>query len=143
MARTGTRRPAVAAEVVRCGRGHGNDWERDMSDATDLVDRQIAAYRDRDLNGFLSCYAADVKIRDFAGHVLMDGLEDVRGRYGPLFRDSPELAVEIPRRMVTGDHVIDEEEISGFVMAGSPATIHAVVVYQVRDGLIQEVMLLM
>jgi hypothetical protein len=35
-----------------------------MSDATDLVDRQIAAYRDRDLDGFLSCYAGDVKIRD-------------------------------------------------------------------------------
>jgi len=40
-------------------------------------------------------------------------------------------------------HVIDEEEISGFVMAGFPATMHAVVVYLVRDGLIQEVMLLM
>ena len=53
------------------------------------------------------------------------------------------FAVEIPRRMVAGDHVIDEEEISGFVMAGSPPTIHAVVVYQVQDGLIREVMLLM
>jgi len=40
-------------------------------------------------------------------------------------------------------HVIDEEEISGFVMAGFPAMMHAVVVYLVRDGLIQEVMLLM
>ena len=114
-----------------------------MPDATDLVDRQIAAYRDRDLAGFLSCYAGDVKVRDFAGHVLMDGLEDIRGRYGQLFADSPELRVEIPRRMVAGEHVIDEEEISGFVMAGFPATMHAVVVYLVRDGLIQEVMLLM
>jgi hypothetical protein len=114
-----------------------------MSDATDLVDRQIAAFRDRDLAGFLACYAGDVKIRDFAGHVLMDGLEDLRGQYGQLFRDSPELAVEIPRRMVAGDHVIDEEEASGFVMAGFPPTIHAVVVYLVRDGLIQEVMLIM
>jgi uncharacterized protein (TIGR02246 family) len=114
-----------------------------MSDATDLVDRQIAAYRDRDLDGFLSCYAGDVKIRDFAGNVTMDGREGIRARYGPLFRDSPELSVEIPRRMVAGDFVIDEEEISGFVMTGFPPTMHAVVVYLVRDGLIQEVMLIM
>lgn len=113
-----------------------------MPDATDLVDRQIAAYRDRDLAGFLSCYAADVKIRDFAGNVLMDGLEALRSRYGQLFRDSPELKVEIPRRMVAGDHVIDEEDISGFVAPGFPPTLHAVVVYLVRDGLIREVMLI-
>jgi hypothetical protein len=114
-----------------------------MSDATDLVDRQIAAYRDRDLDGFVSCYAGNVKIRDFAGTVLMDGREGIRARYGPLFRDSPQLRVEIPRRMVAGEYVIDEEEISGFVMAGSPPSIHAVVVYLVRDGLIREVMLIM
>jgi uncharacterized protein (TIGR02246 family) len=114
-----------------------------MSDATHLVDRQIAAFRDRDLAGFLSCYAGDVKIRDFAGNVMMDGREGMRGMYGALFRDSPELKVEIPRRMVAGDHVIDEEDVSGFILAGFPPAMHAVVVYLVRDGLIREVMLIM
>jgi hypothetical protein len=33
-------------------------------------------------------YAADVKVRDFDGDVLMDGLEGMRGQYGPLFRDA-------------------------------------------------------
>ncbi|MGO8959496.1 MAG: nuclear transport factor 2 family protein [Streptosporangiaceae bacterium] len=59
-----------------------------MSAATDVVDRQIAAFRDRDLDGFLRCYADGVKIRDFGGNVLMDGKEAMRGQYGPLFRDS-------------------------------------------------------
>jgi hypothetical protein len=72
-----------------------------MSEATDVVDRQIAAFRDRDLERYLGFYAADVKIRDFDGNVLMEGM---RGMYGPLFRDSPELRVEIPRRMVAGDY---------------------------------------
>jgi hypothetical protein len=71
------------------------------------------------------------------------GPDGAPGQYGQLFRDSPELAVEIPRRMVAGDHVIDEEEISGFIFAGFPPTMHAAVVYLVRDGLIQEVMLVM
>lgn len=56
-----------------------------MSEATDVVDRQIAAFRDRDLERFLGFYAADVKVRDFDGNVLMDGLEAMRGQYGRCF----------------------------------------------------------
>jgi hypothetical protein len=114
-----------------------------MSEATDLVDRQLAAGRDRDLDCFLSFYAEDVKIRDFDGNVLMDGHEGMRGMYGPLFRDSPEFKVEIPSRIVSGDYVIDEEEISGFILAGFPPAMHAVVVYRVRDGLIRDVVFLL
>jgi len=62
--------------------------EDDMSDATDLVDRQIAAYRARDLEQFLSFYAEDVRIRDFDGNMLMNGRAAMRGMYEPLFRDS-------------------------------------------------------
>ena len=113
-----------------------------MSEATDLVDRQVAAWRDRDLERFLGFYAPDVKVRDLDGNVLMDGLEAMRGQYGQLFRDSPELSGEIPRRMVIGDYVIDEEDISGFILPGFPATLHAVVIYRVQDGQIREVVLL-
>src|SRR5215475_11615254 len=114
-----------------------------MSEATDVVDRQVAAYRDRDLERFLACYAADVKVKDFDGTVLMDGLEAMRGQYGPLFRDSPQLKVEILRRMVAGEYVVDEEDLSGFVLAGFPSAMHAVVAYRVREGLIRDVVLLM
>lgn len=114
-----------------------------MAEPTDLVDRQIAAFRDRDLERFLSCYAEDVTIRDFGGNVLMDGLEAMRGQYGPLFRDSPQLSVQIPRRIVAGDYVVDEEDISGFILAGYPPAMHAVVIYLVRDQLIHDVMFLM
>ena len=77
--------------------------ERDMSEVTDVVDSQVAAYRDRDLERFLACYAADVKVKDFDGNMLMDGLEAMRGWYGALFRDSPLLRADIPRRIVAGD----------------------------------------
>ena len=114
-----------------------------MPDATEVVDRQVAAFRDRDLERFVGCYAASVKIRDFDGNVLMDGPEAMRGQYGPLFRDSPQLSVEIPRRMVAGEYVVDEEHLSGFILAGFPPQMQAVVVYRVRDGLIHDVVLLM
>jgi hypothetical protein len=100
-----------------------------MSEATDVVDRQVAAYRDRDLERFLACYSADV-------------MEAMRGQYGALFRDSPQLRADIPRRIVAGDYVIDEEYGSGIVMAGFPPTEHIAVLYWVRDGLIHDVILL-
>jgi len=114
-----------------------------MSEATDLVDRQIQAFRDRDLDRFLSFYAEDVKIRDFDGNVLMDGHEGMRGMYGPLFRDSPELSVANPSRIVSEAYVVDEEDISGFNLAGFPPAMRAVVVYRLRDGLIQDVVFLL
>lgn len=50
------------------------------------------------------------------------------------FRDSPQLRTEIPRRMVAGDYVVDEEELSGFILAGFPPAMRAVVVYRVREA---------
>ena len=114
-----------------------------MSETTDVVDRQIAAFRARDLGRFLDCYDPDVKIRDFDGNVLMDGPDAMRSRYGPLFRDSTQLTVEIPRRIVAGDYVVDEEDITGFILAGFPPAMHAVVIYRVRQGLIHDVTMLM
>ena len=114
-----------------------------MSDATEAVDRQLDAFRDRDLERFLGCYAAGVKIRDFDGNVLMDGPDAMRGQYGPLFRDSPQLGVEVPGRMAAGNYVVDEENLSGFILAGFPTEMHAVVVYRVQGGLIQDIVLLM
>jgi hypothetical protein len=91
-----------------------------MSDLTDVIDQQVAAFRDRDLERFLGFYAADVTIRDFDGNVLMDGVEAMRGQHGPLFRDSPDLSVQIPRRIAAGDYVVDEEDISGSSSRASP-----------------------
>jgi hypothetical protein len=115
----------------------------DMAEITDVVDRQAAAFRNRDLDGFLACYSPGVRIRDFDGNVIMAGHEAIRGMYGPLFRDSPELSVEILSRIAAGDYVIDAEHLSGFILAGYPSEMQVAVIYRLRDGLIQDVVLLM
>jgi hypothetical protein len=114
-----------------------------MSDTTDLVDRQIAAYQERDLTAFLAFYAKDARIRQFDGSVLADGTDALRSFYAPLFRDSPGLQARILHRIAAGDYVVDEEETTGVNVPGYPATIHAVVIYQVKDGLIHDVIFLM
>jgi len=114
-----------------------------MSDTTDLVDRQITAYQKRDLDAFLTFYAKDVRIRQFDGNILADGTDGLRSFYEPLFRDSPQLKARILHRIAASDYVSDEEETTGVNVPGYPATMHAVVIYQVKDGLIHDVIFLM
>jgi hypothetical protein len=114
-----------------------------MAETTDIIDAQIAAYRDRDLEQFLGYYSPGVIVKDLTGNVLMDGLDVMREQYGQLFRDSPRLQVDILSRMVVGECVIDDEQVTGFNLPGSPTELHAVVVYQVRDDKIHAVTFIM
>jgi hypothetical protein len=45
--------------------------------------------------------------------------------------------------MVIGDYVIDDEQIAGFNLPGSPTELHAVVVYQVQEDKIHAVTFIM
>jgi uncharacterized protein (TIGR02246 family) len=113
-----------------------------MSAHIDLIDAQVKAFRARDLDGFLSCYAPDAVIKDGDGNVMMSGADAIRGMYGQLFRDSPDLSVTIKTRMAIGDYVIDEEELDGFVMTGYQRQVRSVCIYRISDGQIHELTLL-
>lgn len=114
-----------------------------MSDVTDAIDRQVAAYLERDLEGFLACYTPDIKVTDVDGNLVMD-LEGMREQYGALFRDSPNLTGRIANRIVVGDVVIDEEEIHGAHHPDYPSTsdVHAAVAYHLSGDKIDRVVFL-
>src|ERR1039458_3848508 len=98
-----------------------HDLRSTLSTTTDLIDGQIAAYRARNLEEFLSHYSADAVIRDADGNRLMEREQAMREFYGPMFRDSPDLRLEIPRRIEFGDYVIDEELVDGVNLQGYPS----------------------
>jgi uncharacterized protein (TIGR02246 family) len=112
-----------------------------MSEVTDVVDAQVAAYFARDLERFVACYAHDVVITNAAGQVMAEGHDALRRMYGELFENSPQLAGRIANRIVVGHFVADHEEIEGFNMPGSPITIRAIAVYEVTDRTISRVAL--
>ena len=112
-----------------------------MSQASELVDRQIAAFNHRDLDAFVACYSADARIAQPDSSLLASGHLEIRTVYGELFRQSPELNAEIRARIEVGSFVIDEELLTGFVMVGMPPQLHAAAAYRVADGLIQSVQL--
>jgi uncharacterized protein (TIGR02246 family) len=113
-----------------------------MSEVTDLIDAQVAAFRDKDLERFLNCYAADVTIFSGDGQVFMADREVMREQYGQLFSASPDLAVDIANRIAVGSVVVDEEHLQNFNAPGMPANFDAIVVYHVTDGKISQVTLL-
>ncbi|MFZ0994726.1 MAG: nuclear transport factor 2 family protein [Candidatus Dormiibacterota bacterium] len=112
-----------------------------MSQATELVDRQIAAYNLCLLDAFVACYSADARISQPDGSLLADGQTEIRARYGELFGQSPKLHAEIRARIEVGPFVLDEEFITGFGLPGMPTEVHAAAAYRVADGLIQSVQL--
>jgi hypothetical protein len=120
-----------AARKVVCG-------EELMTPARDVVDQQIAAYNERDVDGFAACYAIDAKVVQSDGSLLASGREEIRAVYGGLFGQSPNLRARISNRIEVGDFVIDEEHVTGFVFHNMPSEIHGAVVYRVTDGFIQD-----
>lgn len=107
-----------------------------LSDAVAVVQRQLDAYNARNADAFAATYAPDVKIYNFPDKLLMSGREELRQRYGAVFAASPKLHARILNRVVRGNFVIDDEHVTG---RGEAGEIRAVAIYEVRDGLIQNV----
>jgi hypothetical protein len=106
----------------------------DTTEATDLIEKQIAAFNARDIEGFLACFASDARILDAGGTLMAEGHDGVLQMYVPLFANSPELHSEITNRIQIGGWVIDDEHTTGFVLPGYPTELRAVVVNHVVDG---------
>ncbi len=102
----------------------------------ELVSRQVEAYNQRDLEGFLSFYSPSVTIYAFPDKVQLSGMNEIREFYRNRFEGAPNLHCEIRNRIEFGDYVIDDELIIG--IPGSEH-VEAVLIYKVEDGLIRTV----
>jgi hypothetical protein len=95
---------------------------------------QLDAYNSRDIDKFLSWYADSIQlIRMQSGEVFCSGKEQMREIYGNLFSEKENLHCRLVNRIVCGDFVFDEEKVTG--LRGD--TVHAVAIYEIKDGLIQ------
>jgi imidazolonepropionase-like amidohydrolase len=98
-----------------------------------IVQRQVNAYNFRDAAIFAGTYAAGAQIVR-SGSSLAQGRTAITQLYEQLFKDNPELHVEITSREVNGNSVKDAEHVTGFA---NGQTIDATVTYEVAAGLIQ------
>jgi hypothetical protein len=93
------------------------------------VQRQLLAYNAHDIDGFVATYAADAELFLHPDKLLARGIEQIRDRYTARFKDAKPNAV-ILKRIVAGNKVIDEEEITASSAEGTKIT-KAVAIYEV------------
>jgi hypothetical protein len=103
---------------------------------TDLAQQQLKAYNERNIDAFLEPYSDSVKVYEFPDKLMYKGKETMRKSYAEMFKGFPELNCTLKSRVVVGNTVIDEELV--LIKKGMPI-IHAVAIYKVALGKIQEV----
>ena len=101
-----------------------------------IIDDQLDAYRERNIDRFASYYSPTIKISRQGG-VLADGIDELKMKYKELFQLSPNLKIEILSRRIEGQFVYDRESISG--LRGNREIQIFNVCYHVIDSLITEV----
>jgi hypothetical protein len=93
---------------------------------------QLDAYNARDIDAFCDAYTHDVELSSLlTGEVFCSGIEQMRKKYGEQFERCTELHCNLTKRIVCGNVVIDEEEVSGLV---PEMIVHATAIYEIRDG---------
>lgn len=104
----------------------------------EVVQKQLEAYNQCDLEAFAATYSDDVKIVDGDDNVICEGIEKLRKIYAPLFKDNPHQMALITRRVTGGNWVCDDEEVIG---RADNKRRHALAIYRVRNGRISFVRL--
>jgi len=105
--------------------------------ASELSDRQLAAYNAADLEAFCACYHQHVRVLDEDGNATCEGMDSFRARYAALFGSCSEVRAAIRQRIALGRSVVELEvyqrrpHASGLLEEGE-----VIVRYTERDGLI-------
>jgi hypothetical protein len=108
-----------------------------------IVQGQVDAFNNRDIDRFLSYYSQGAEILDGQGKPMTAGHKGMRQLYGKLFEQSPALHATIKNRIIVNQNVIDEELVSGVNLQGFPSELHAAVIYRIADEKIVHVMQLL
>ncbi|WP_373495191.1 nuclear transport factor 2 family protein [Aquiflexum sp.] len=104
--------------------------------AEKLAQEQLEAYNKRDIEAFVLPYAANVKVFNFPSELLYEGRENMYELYGRMFARTPELHCKLVNRMVMGNTVIDQEEVT---ITKNEPPMRAIAIYKIKDGKIAEV----
>ena len=101
-----------------------------------LAQQQLDAYNKRDIDAFIKPYSDDVKVFQFPDQLLYEGKDTMYDHYARYFGMTPDLHAKLVNRIVQGNTVIDQEEVTR-VTGEEPAK--AIAIYKIKDDKIAEV----
>ena len=113
--------------------------EAQTTEAEKLVDQQLAAYNQQDLERFLAPFSDEVKIYDDLSRYNVTEKETMRENYKLWFDDVESLNCKIINRISAGNTIIDYEEVSYKKYDDHMKTLKAIAIYRISDGKISEV----
>ena len=99
-----------------------------------VVQRNLEAYNARDIDAFMSDYADDIKLYAYPNTLQTEGKEAMRKSYKDWFERTPDLRAFIKKRIVIGNKVIDEEQVTA-----NGKIFEAVAIYEVENDKIIKV----
>ena len=99
-----------------------------------IINKQLEAYNQRNIEEFADTYTKDVKLYLFPDNLTSEGNSDLKRRYKTMFESVPDLNAEIMNRIVLGNKVIDKEKVTV-----NGQVFYALAIYEVNDGLISKV----
>ncbi|MEM9680152.1 MAG: nuclear transport factor 2 family protein, partial [Bacteroidota bacterium] len=125
----------VAAEINETKVSEStSESQTPTSDVEAIVQKQLDAYNNRDIDAFMATYTQDVKLYNYPNQLTTDGQEAMRKGYKTWFDGTPDLKAIIKKRIVIGNKVIDEEQVTA-----NGRIFNAVAIYEVENGLISKV----
>jgi uncharacterized protein (TIGR02246 family) len=101
-----------------------------------VMERQVAAYNQRNLEAFVALFADDATLYAYPDEVLLQGKTALRAAYGKLFAEAHSLRAVVHERIIQGRYAIDQETTMG--MPGKPDAT-GVAIYEINNGLITRV----
>jgi hypothetical protein len=101
----------------------------------EIVDGQLRAYNDRNVDDYCVLFARDAVISQLHdGTGIAHGIDAIRTYYTMRFK-SPTLRCTVLSRLELGNFVIDHEQVIGL----GEGTLEVIAIYEVRDALIRSV----
>lgn len=106
-----------------------------------IVDKQLDAYNNRDIEAFAATYHDDVEIHAFPGGLQYHGKDKLIERYGHKFASLKYLNASSLKRIVEGNILVDHElaESASEDANVVDSSITVIAAYEVIDGLIKRV----
>lgn len=103
------------------------------TNALAVVQEQLDAYNERDIDRFMEVFADSVIFKDFrTGKISIQGKEEARKRFADYFENSPNLQSNLAGRIHFDKVVIDHEKITG--SRGSMEVYELVMIYEVNEA---------
>ncbi len=93
-----------------------------------IVQRNLDAYNARNIDAFMQDYAEDIKLYSYPNTLQTEGKTEMRKSYANWFKNTADLRAFIKKRIIIGNKVIDEEQITA-----NGKVFNAVAIYEIEN----------